>query len=272
MAIQWLGSAKKSVSLGQAQLAACGPGREGYWDVATQQVVCRDITVAGGLIAVPHVCHPQALGTNGQCVPFVCPEGTVRNLETGECYRPPPVEGECLSVDQVVAAQPCFYFDAQGKYVGPANLVEGVDLAGLYQFCLQTLSSGYFDLPLCDAPRTVPPHPSCLTEANRAILNECRSSGWKGTDRNANYFCWYALKAPAELADWEATPDCPTGSPPEFEPPPTGTAPPPQETLPGTPPATPGAPVGTTAPTKSSAVPLLLGAAVVGTIAYFLLS
>jgi hypothetical protein len=112
----------------------------------------------------------------------------------------------------------------------------------------------------------------------RRTLRYCRDVGWQGDDRAANYFCWYALKAPAELAEWEGTPDCPPDQVPidEDQPPATET------------PATPGVcnpgfafdaatnlcvEISKPAPTaeKSSAVvPLLIGAAVVGAAVYFL--
>jgi len=289
--ITWLGSGVRRTggTLGQGgTLIACGPDRQAWWDPATRQVVCRDIPVAGN-IQLKHSCYPQVITTNGKCAPFECPQDTVRDTDTGECLPncppgqvrsrvtrecepiaappppvvPPPAPGECLSAQQVIAAQPCFYFDAQGNYIGPPELVQGVDLAALRTFCLQTLAAGYFDLPLCDAPATVPAPPACLTPEQRGIIKYCRERGWTGDNRNANYICWSALKAPAELGDWEATPDCQPDAPPVTPP-----AQIPPDELP--PPRPVPAPIARTE--KSSAVPLLVGAAIVGAVAYFFLA
>lgn len=160
----------------------------------------------------------------------------------------------------MVAAQPCFYFDAAGNYVGPPELVQGVDVAALRGFCLQTLAAGYFDLPLCDIA-TVPPPPSCISAEQRRLLRYCRDQGYTGDDRTANYFCWYALKAPPELAEWDRVADCPPGTePPPPAPPPPGTAPPP----PTAPPAA--------APKKTSVGPLVLGAVIAAGVAYLVFS
>jgi hypothetical protein len=160
-----------------------------------------------------------------------------------------------LDAPEVAAAQPCFYFDSAGNYVGPPELVQGVDIAALRTFCLQTYQAGYFDLPLCDAPATVPPQPSCIDPELRRVLRYCRDVGFQGDDRAANYFCWFALKAPAELAGWEAAQDCPPGQAPTETTVPTETA-----------------PTAPTAEKSSAAVPLLIGAAVVGAAAVYFLS
>jgi hypothetical protein len=148
--------------------------------------------------------------------------------------------------------------------------VQGVDLAELYKFCLQTFAAGYFYLPLCDAPATIPAPPSCLSPEERGVVNYCREKSWTGDNRTANYFCWAALKAPAELGDWEKTSDCQPSAPPVE---PAADVPPEAGPLPGTAPGTvtPGT-VPVAQAKKSSAAPLLIGAAVVAAAAYYFLS
>jgi len=258
----------------------CGPGKEAYWDTASRSVKCRGVGAAGRL------CPPDQIlgaGAGTRCVPYVCPPNTVRDTDTGICWAncppgqvrnrttkqcepiaapiPPPAPGECLSPQQVIAAQPCFYFDARGDYIGPPELVQGVDILALRNFCRQTLEAGYFDLPLCDPPATVPAPPACLTPEQRGIVKYCRERGWTGDNRAANYVCWTALKAPAELGDWEATPDCQPSVPPVTPPAeiPPGELPPPRPT-----------PIAQAK--KSSAAPILIGAAVVAAAAYYFLS
>jgi hypothetical protein len=288
MTVQWLGSAR-SGRLGQ--LISCGTNREAYWDVSAREMRCRDITVAGGIEL--RQCPPDQGSSPAGCVPIECPSGTVRNTDDGSCLPicpqgqvrsrvtgqcetaaaptiPPPAPGECLSAQQVIAAQPCFYFNAQGEYVGPPELVQGVDTSALFGFCLQSLAAGYFELPLCDAPATIPAPPSCLTPEQRGIVRYCREMdqrpiadtrrGWNGPNRTANYFCWTAFKALAEFGEWEAAPDCQPGVPPVT---------PPVEVPPGEP-SVPGSAPAPIAKKSSAVVPLLVGAAVVGAAVYFL--
>jgi hypothetical protein len=250
MTIQWLGSVSERGTLGQP---ACAPDQEGFWDVATQSIVCRPVATAGGISL--RQCALNEIATARGCAPRVCPSGTVRGRD-GTCVTP---QGDCLNPQQVVAAQACFYFDAQGNYVGPAELVQGIDTAAFGRYCLQLYSAGYFDKPLCDPSGTAPAPPTdCLTPEQRGVVKYCRDKGWTGDNRLANNICWTLLKAPDVLAAWEATRDC-EPSAPATEPP--ADIPPGEAALPTA-----------AAEKKSSAVPLLVGAAVVGALAYFFLA
>jgi hypothetical protein len=235
---------------------------------------------------------PSGEASYGQagCVPITCPAGTVRDLSTFECVppfqlpsvpigplqptspitpqRPQPAPGECLSTQQVVSAQPCFYLVGFGEdpsgwsYQGPPELIAGANPDDVARFCINTgytdlignTGDGYFVLPLCDPERDLPRPPSCITPEQRRILTYCAERGSRGGDPAANYFCWFALKAPAMLREWVDTPDCPPGQVPIPPPlPPPGT------------PTLPSPPVQTPTTAKSSiAVPLLIGAAIVG--------
>ncbi len=232
----------------------CDAGTAPFWDVSRQAILC--------LPAAQDPCPGQALGPNG-CVPIDCPPGTVRNTNDGSCSSPtipPPAPGECLDAQEVVTAQPCFYFDQSGNYVGPPELVQGVDIAKLYTFCSQTYAAGYFNLPLCD-PSTLPSPPSCIDPETRRILTYCTQQGAMGPDRAANYFCWLANKSGPLFGEWLRTSDCPVGQVP----------------IPG-PVAPPRAPIPPLAPSPYAAkkggvaVPLLIGAAIIGGAALLLAS
>jgi hypothetical protein len=205
----------------------------------------------------------------GRCIPDSCP-GAVRDLSTGLCtpiIRPipsffptpsttpsgplSPAPGACLSTQDVVAMQPCFYLNpVTGVYEGPPELVQGVDTSLLVNFCLRsrgpTLELLNADLPLCDIT-TVPSPPSCITPEQRRLLTYCAERGFRGDDPASNFFCWFALKAPAELQEWVRTPNCAPGQVPVPVPPPAPAA------------------------RRSLVVPVLVGAAVVGAAALLLM-
>lgn len=186
--------------------------------------------------------------------------GASKCTSTAPSTRPQPAPGECLSPQQVLSAQPCFYLKGSGEdpsgwqYAGPPELLAGANPVDVVKFCIDTgytdllknTGDGYFVLPLCDPPATLPGPPSCITPDQRRVLLSCPS----GSDNPfMNYFCWIGQKAPAILQAWVNTPDCPPGT---TVPAPTTTA------------------TAATAKKSSSAVPLLIGAAVVGAAVYFL--
>lgn len=228
--------------------------------IVAQIQYARDLLVAGGASKCPSVTRPQ------------------------------PAPGECLNPQQVASAQPCFYMVGFGedpsnwKYEGPPELLAGANSTDVVKFCIDTgftdliqdTGDGYFVLPLCDSD-TLPAPPSCITPEQRRALTSCTAQGVKSGDRAANYFCWIGLKAPQLLQEWIDTPDCPPGEVPDTPPqePPIA----PGECRPGfvfnaaaNPPCVAITPTQSvpTAKKSSAALPLLIGAAVVGAAVYYL--
>lgn len=267
MTIQWLGAPR---TLGQAgcRVPPCPPGNRRVFDPSCPSVTSSTPGVTlepiGTVRCEPAAFEPcpegQASYGAANCVPIRCPPGTVRDLSNFECVpelaRPPlpigplqpgalpivPTGSACLTAQQVVAAQPCFYFDQAGDYVGPTELVQGVDIAQLRALCLQSLAAGHFDLPLCPGDAAaLPAPPSCIDPETRRILTYCTQQGATGPDRFANYFCWLANKSGPLFGEWLRTPNCDGTAPTE------STTPPAQR--------------------RSLAAPLLIGAAIIAGVA-----
>jgi uncharacterized protein YkwD len=176
----------------------------------------------------------------------------------------PPTEPatNCLTMQQMIGAIPCFHVNPKtGRYEGPLELIRGADPAQVGEFCKQTgyydllegRQRGYFVQPLCAASvAELPAIPDCVTSEHRRLLNYCAENNFRGNDPASNWFCWFALKVPDRLAAWSRAPNCAGAEPITMRRVVTPTAP-----------AAPSA--------ASSAVPLLIGAAVIGAAAYFLL-
>jgi hypothetical protein len=169
-----------------------------------------------------------------RCVPVMCPPGTERN-ERDECQaplrplpglrpleeptpEPTPELGGCLDPQEVIAAQPCFHINPTTlQYEGPPDLVAAFtpeNRANLPSLCLQLAQQRYFDQPLCDPGRTIPAAPSCLTPEQRDVLNYCQANRQNisaGPNRAFNWICWFSLKDEPLFQEWVRTADCQPG-------------------------------------------------------------
>jgi hypothetical protein len=146
----------------------------------------------------------------------------------------------------VFAAVPCFYIK-EGRYVGPVEFLRGLDPVAVVNFCKQTLDEGYFGQPLCNT-NDVPPPPECLVSDQRRVLEYC--AGSRRDDPVANWLCWFGTKSPERMRQWIETDDCPV-----------------DPALPA-----PDAPETSASAAKSSPAPLLVGAAILGGVAWWFLT
>jgi uncharacterized protein YkwD len=176
--------------------------------------------------------------------------------------QPPVPATQCLTMEQIFAAVPCFYINpSTGRYEGPVEFLRGLDPVAVVNFCKQTLKEGYFDQPLC-SPNDVPPPPECLVADQRRVLEYC--VGTRRDDPVANWLCWFGTKSPERFRQWVETQSCPVD--PSLPPP----------AAPETPPILIPSPVRFQAPVapiaqKSSSAPLIVGAAILGGLAWYFL-
>jgi uncharacterized protein YkwD len=164
---------------------------------------------------------------------------------------------QCLTMEQVFAAVPCFYIK-DGRYQGPPEFIRELDPVAVAQWCKQAES--YFGQPLCNT-NDVPPPPECLVSDQRRVLEYCVGS--RRDDPVANWLCWFGTKSPERFRQWVETQNClvdpslPTPAAPET---PVLIRSPVRFSVP--------APVSQ----KSSPVPLVVGAAILGGVAWWFLT
>jgi len=186
-------------------------------------------------------------GGGGGTVPYQPPMPAPSPTPAPTPTSAPPVTPACLTVEQVFAAAPCFYVNnTTERYEGPEELLRGLDPNKVAQFCLQARQEGYFAQPLCDLD-IVPPPPACLTPDQRRVIQSCIENGTRSSDRTANWLCWFGLKAPNRLQRWVEAHDC------ELAPLPPS-------------PAQPLSPVKR----SRSVLPVIVGAAIIGGVAWLL--
>jgi uncharacterized protein YkwD len=180
------------------------------------------------------------------------PPPSQKRPPSSQIPAPAPSATTCLTMEQVFAAVPCFYVNpSTGRYEGPPEFIRGLDPVAVAQWCRQAES--YFGQPLCNT-NDVPPPPECLVSDQRRVLEYCVGS--RRDDPVANWLCWFGTKSPERFRQWVDTQNClvdpalPTPSQPLMR------------VAQLTPPAT---------ASKSSAAPVLVAAAVLGGLAWYLL-